>query len=199
MARVKRRIVDVDNPDRFVAGTTDDDPDDETVYLQAVRGASVVTVALERQQVAQLAHRMLLICGELERRGLMAIEAAPARGTGASVEGRAPTPGPPGASLDGSEVSLGRPASAPLVGPLHEEFRVGTITIGWDNDSSRVVVEAFALVFDAGAGESALLPETVPDDEDISDDDPLGPDLMRVRLIPLMALRFARQAARIAS
>ena len=141
---MKRRIVDVDSPDRFVAGTTGDDPDDETVYLQAVRGARVVTVALERQQVAQLAHRMLLICGELERRGLMAIEAAPARGTGASVEGRAPTPRPPDASLDGSEVSLGGPASAPLVGPLHEEFRVGTLTIGWDNDSSRVVVEAFA-------------------------------------------------------
>jgi hypothetical protein len=194
-----RRIVDVDSPDRFVAGTTGDDPDDETVYLQAVRGASVVTVALERQQVAQLAHRMLLICGELERRGLMAIETAPARGTGAWLDERAPSPGPPAASLDGSEMALSGLASAPLVGPLHEEFRVGTITIGWDNDNSRVVVEAFALVFDAGAGESALLPDTEPDDEDVSDDDPLGPDLMRVRLAPLMALRFARQAARIAS
>jgi uncharacterized repeat protein (TIGR03847 family) len=114
---------------------------------------------------------MLLICGELERRGLMAIDVAPAHG----------------------------PASTPLVGPLHEEFRVGTLTIGWDNDSSRVVVEAFALVFDAGAGESALLSDREPDDDDISDDDPLGPDLMRVRLTPLMALRFARHAARIAS
>jgi len=168
---VKRHIIDLDSPDRFVAGTAADDPDDETVYLQAVRGARVVTVALERQQIALLSHRLLLICGELERRGLMAIEVAPARG----------------------------PASAPLVGPLHEVFRVGTLTVGWDNDSSRVVVEAFALVFDAGAGESALLPDREPDDEDASDDDPLGPDLMRVRLTPLMALRFARQAARIAS
>lgn len=195
---MKRRIVDLDSPDRFVAGTAGDDPDDETVYLQAVRGARVVTVALERQQVAQLAHRLLLICGELERRGLMAIEAAAARGTGASIHGQAPAPGLPAASVEGSDVSLGGPASAPLVGPLHEEFRVGTLTIGWDNDSSRVVVEAFALVFDAGAGESALLPDTEPDDEDISDDDPLGPDLMRLRLTPSMALRFARQAARLA-
>jgi len=175
---VKRHIIDLDSPDRFVAGTAADDPDDETVYLQAVRGARVVTVALERQQVAQLAHRMLLICGELERRGLLAIEAEP-------------LPAPYAATRDSG--------SAALPGPLHEEFRVGTLTIGWDNDSSRVVVEAFALVFDAGAGESALLPDTVPDDEDISDDDPLGPDLMRVRLTPLMALRFARHAARIAS
>ena len=177
---MKRRIIDLDAPDRFVAGTAGDDDDDETVYLQAVHGPRVVTVALERQQVAQLAHRMLLICGELERRGLLAIEAAAA----------SPAAGRRDAATRGS---------AALVGPPQEEFRVGTLTIGWDNDSSRVVVEAFALVFDAGAGESALLPDTEPDDEDISDDDPLGPDLLRVRLTPLMALRFARQAARLAS
>jgi hypothetical protein len=121
---------------------------------------------------------MLLICGELERRGLLAIEAGPP-----SVAD--PSPGSSGGSV--------------LAGPPREEFRVGTLTIGWDNDSSRIIVEAFALVFDAGAGESALMPDTEPDDEDISDDDPLGPDVMRVRLTPLMALRFARQAARIAS
>lgn len=175
---MRRRIIDLDAPDRFVAGRAGDAGEDETVYLQAEHDHRVVTVALEREQVAQLAHRMLLICGELERRGLLAIEAEP-------------LPAPHAATRDSG--------SAALPGPLHEEFRVGALTIGWDNDSSRVVVEAFALVFDAGAGESALLPDTVPDDEDISDDDPLGPDLMRVRLTPLMALRFARQAARIAS
>jgi hypothetical protein len=60
-------------------------------------------------------------------------------------------------------------------------------------------VEAYAMVFDAGAGESALAPDAEPDDEDVSDHDPLGPDLLRVRLTPDMALRFARQAARLAS
>jgi uncharacterized repeat protein (TIGR03847 family) len=175
---VKRRIIDLDAPDRFVAGTADDADEDATVYLQAVHDQRVVTVALERQQVAQLAHRMLLICGELERRGLLAIE------TG---------------SLPMPDAATGDRGRATLEEPLREEFRVGTLTIGWHNDSSRVVVEAFALVFDAGAGESALLPDAEPDDEDISDDDPLGPDLLRVRLTPLMALRFARQAARIAS
>jgi uncharacterized repeat protein (TIGR03847 family) len=177
---MRRRIIDIDAPDRFVAATTGE-ADDEAVYLQAVHDHRVVTVALERQQVAQLGHRMLLICGELERRGLLAIEAgAP------SVAD--PSPGGPGSS-----------SGAVLAGPPREEFRVGTLTIAWDNDSSRVIVEAFALVFDAGAGESALMPDTEPDDEDMSDDDPLGPDVMRVRLTPLMALRFARQAARIAS
>jgi uncharacterized repeat protein (TIGR03847 family) len=175
---VKRRIIDLDSPDRFVAGQAGDAEDDETVYLQAEHDDRVVTVALEREQVAQLAHRMLLICGELERRGLLAIEAEP-------------LPAPCAATRDSG--------SAALLGPPQEEFRVGTLTIGWHNDSSRVVVEAFALVFDAGAGESALAPDTEPDDDDISDDDPLGPDLLRVRLTPRMALRFARQAARIAS
>jgi uncharacterized repeat protein (TIGR03847 family) len=174
---MRRRIIDIDAPDRFVAATTGE-ADDEAVYLQAVHDHRVVTVALERQQVAQLGQRMLLICGELERRGLLAIEAG------------APSVADP---------SPGGSGGAVLAGPPGEEFRVGTLTIGWDNDSSRVIVEAFALVFDAGAGESALMPDTEPDDEDISDDDPLGPDVMRVRLTPLMALRFARQAARIAS
>jgi uncharacterized repeat protein (TIGR03847 family) len=168
---VKRRIIDLDAPDRFVAGMADATDDEEELYLQAVRGPRVVTVALERQQVALLSHRMLLILGEIERRGLLAIEAATAS----------------------------RPDEGSLREPLQAEFRVGTLTIGWDNDSSRVVVEAFAMVFDAGAGESALAPDAAPDDEDISDDDPLGPDLLRVRLTPDMALRFARQAARLAS
>jgi uncharacterized repeat protein (TIGR03847 family) len=166
-----RRIFDIDGPDRFVAGLADEDGDGESCYLQAVRGTRVVTVALERQQVGLLAERMLLLVGELERRGLLAIEAEPTAGRDA---------------LRMSE-------------PGHEEFHVGTLTIGWDNDSSRVVLEAYAMVFDAGAGESALPPDDEPDDSEIPDDDPLGPDLLRVRLTPAMALRFARRAARLAS
>ncbi len=175
---MRRRIIDIDAPDRFVAAIAGEADDDEPVYLQALHDHRVVSVALERQQVAALAHRMLLICGELERRGLLAIEA-----------GALPEPGPSSSSV----------GAALLAGPPREEFRVGTLTIGWDNDSSRVVVEAFALVFDAGAGESALAPGAEPDDQEVSDDDPLGPDVFRVRLTPSMALRFARQAGRLAS
>ena len=175
---MRRRIIDIDAPDRFVAATAGEVDDDEPVYLQVLHEQRVVSVVLERQQVAQLAHRMLLICGELERRGLLAIEA-----------GTLPEPG---RSPSGTGAAF-------LAGPPREEFRVGTLTIGWDNDSSRVVVEAFALVFDAGAGESALAPDAEPDDQEISDDDPLGPDVLRVRLTPGMALRFARQAGRLAS
>jgi uncharacterized repeat protein (TIGR03847 family) len=165
-----RHILDIDAPDRFVAGSAGEADDEEELYLQAIRGARSVTVALEREQVALLSHRMLLILGELERRGLLAIEAAAA----SPDEGR-------------------------LLEPFQVEFRAGTLTIGWDNDSSRVVVEVFAMVFDAGAGESALTPDTEPDEEEVADDDPLGPDLLRVRLTPSMALGFARQAGRLTS
>lgn len=174
---MSRRVIDLDAPERFIA-VREADEDEAAFYLQASRGGRAVTVALERPQVALLADRLLIVLGELERRGLLAIEA------GGPDDGQA---------SDGR----GETGHAP-VAPLHEEFRVGTLTIGWDNDASRVVVEAFALVFDAGAGESALPPDAEPDDEDFADDDPLGPDLLRVRLTPLMALRFARGAARLA-
>jgi uncharacterized repeat protein (TIGR03847 family) len=170
-----RRIIDLDAPDRFVA-LRDDDDDATTFYLQAARGARVVTVVLEREQVALLADRLLVILGELERRGLLAIEVRSGTRDGA------------GGGHDR------RVASSGPIRPQEEEFRVGTLTIGWDNDASRIVVEAFAMVFDAGAGESALPPGVELDDEDMPDDDPLGPDVLRVRLTPLMALRFARRA-----
>jgi uncharacterized repeat protein (TIGR03847 family) len=161
-----RRIVDIDAPERLFVAPVDDDA--EEVHLQVMRGHHGLSVALERQQVTMLAERLLEVLGELERRGLLAIEAWPPART---------VPEQP------SE-------------PLPVEFRVGTLTIGWDNDASRVVVEAFALVFDAGAGESALPPDLEPDEE-IPDDDPLGPDVLRIRMSPTAALRFARQAARV--
>ncbi len=177
---MNRRIIDLDAPDRFVT-LRDDDGDGATFYLQAARGARVVTVALEREQVALLADRLLVILGELERRGLLAIEAQ-------------------AGTRDGTGVRHDRQvAPAGPLRPQDQEFHVGSLTIGWDNDASRVVVEAYALVFDAGAGESALLPDVGPDDEDVPDDDPLGPDLLRVRLTPLMALRFARRAGDLSS
>ena len=171
--RVKRHIIDLDAPDRFVAGTADETDDEEELYLQAVRGPRVVTVALERQQVAQLAHRMLLICGELERRGLLAIEVAPAH------PGRTSTP-LVGAARRKSSASVRSPSAGTTTAPA-SSWRPSP----WSSTPA--------------PARARWLPDAEPDDDDISDDDPLGPDLLRVRLTPLMALRFARQAARIAS
>jgi len=160
-----RRIMDFATPDRFATGTVGD-PGDRTFFLQAVQGLRVASVMLEKEQVAVLADRVLAVIDEIERRGLAAIDA----GAAGIVDER------------------------PLEQPLHEEFRVGTMVIAWDDDVDRLVVEARSMTFDAGAGESAVHEGDEVDDEDIPDDAPIGPDVLRVRLTPYMAQQFARRA-----
>ena len=165
-----RRIIDLDAPDRFVAGTIGG-TGEGGCFMQAVRGTRVVTVALHRDQMAVLADRLLIILDELERRGLVAIDA------GAGVATREPR----------------------LAEPLREEFPVGALAIAWDDDGERVIVEVHSLLFDAGIGESAPPRGQDSDLDEVPDDDPIGPDVLRVRLTPLMAQRFARSARRIAA
>lgn len=75
--------------------------------------------------------------------------------------------------------------SAPLAEPLVEAFRVGTLTIGWDSARDQVVVEARAQVGEAEDEAAAA---------ELDDDDPTGPDLVRVRLAPAAALAFAERS-----
>jgi uncharacterized repeat protein (TIGR03847 family) len=157
--------MDFDAPDRFATGATGD-PSDPAFYLQAVQGPRTVSVTLEREQVAILADRMLAVIDELERRGLAAIDAGPA----------------------------GQADERPLAEPVQEEFRVGTMTIAWDDDDDHLVIEARSMTFDAGAGESALRDGDEIDDDEIDDDAPIGPDVLRVHLTPYMAQQFARRA-----
>lgn len=49
-----RRVFDFDTPDRFVAGATGE-PGERTFYLQARQGGALVSVGLEKTQVAALA------------------------------------------------------------------------------------------------------------------------------------------------
>jgi uncharacterized repeat protein (TIGR03847 family) len=79
--------------------------------------------------------------------------------------------------------------TGPLDEPLVEAFRVGTMTMAWDSDSDEIVIEARAEV------ESD---EDEDEDEpgEIADDDPDGPDLVRVRLNPTRARAFAERALR---
>jgi uncharacterized repeat protein (TIGR03847 family) len=163
--------MDFDAPDQFATGAVGE-PEGAVFYLQAVQGPRIASVMLEREQIAILADRMLAVIDELERRGLAAIDA-----------------GPPGI-----------PEARPLNEPVSEEFRVGTMTIAWDDDVDELVVEARSMTFDAGAGESALRDgEEIDDDDDIPDDAPIGPDVLRVHLTPVMAQRFARRAGVIAA
>ncbi|MBA2457108.1 MAG: DUF3090 family protein [Nocardioidaceae bacterium] len=113
-----------DSPDRFVTGTVGP-PGDRTFFLQAREGARLTSVALEKQQVAVLAERL----GEL----LARIEAP-------DTLNRIVVAVPDADVQDAAEVG----DTAPLDQPIEEEFRVGTMTLAWDEEVHAVVVEAFA-------------------------------------------------------
>ena len=158
---MSRRRYLFDPPERFVAGTVGQ-PGDRTFFLQARDGARVVSVVLEKVQVAVLADRL----GELLVR---------ARAPRAS-----PRPRRPPAAAAGDD-------TGPLDEPLNEAFRAGSLTLGWDGDAERVLVEARAQYEDGEAID--------PDDDDDEDED--GPDLLRVRMTADAARSFVARAARV--
>ncbi len=161
-----RRVHVFDPPDRFVADAVGR-PGQRTFYLQARKAGSVVTVVLEKVQVAVLAERMAALLGELRRRGLELPEEPP-----------------------------GGDDRAPLDEPLAEAFRAGTLTLAWDGRAEELVVEARAMTDDEGEeGESeAVARRDVEGASEIDDADPNGPDLIRVRITPTVALAFVRRA-----
>ena len=57
MAWMTRRLFIFDDPDRFVAGTVGE-PGERAFYLQARKGGSLVSVGLEKVQVAALTERL---------------------------------------------------------------------------------------------------------------------------------------------
>src|SRR3954449_6893301 len=110
------QLFDFESPDRFVAGTVGQ-PGERTFYLQAADGARVVSVALEKVQVAALAEKLDELLDEVRRRH------------------GADSPIPAAATVDLEDVR-------PLDAPVEEEFRVGTLALAWDDDSGQVIVEA---------------------------------------------------------
>lgn len=108
-----------DPPERFVAGTVGE-PGDRTFFLQAVEGERVVSVALEKQQVEALAERVDELLDDVIADG--------------SARGVVPAVAP--FVLDDD---------APLSTPVEEEFRAGTMTLSWDPDDERVVIEVFPI------------------------------------------------------
>ena len=170
---MSRRRYLFDPPERFVAGTVGR-PGDRTFFLQARDGPRVVSVVLEKVQVAVLADRLRELLSELERRGVEAAVAA-AEAAASAADDRAA--GPEARGED----------TGPLDEPLNEAFRAGSLTLGWDGDAERVLVEARAQSED---GE-----EIDPDEDDDEDED--GPDLLRVRMTADAARSFVARAARI--
>lgn len=118
-----------------MAGTVGQ-PGDRTFFLQARQGPRVVSVVIEKVQVAVLAERLDALIAEIERRGLP--EA---------------TPEPTALTDDG----------APLDEPLNEAFRAGSLTLGWDGGAEKVLVEARAQSED---GEAIDPDEDDDEDED---------------------------------
>src|SRR5678810_888509 len=103
-----RRTFVFDLPDRFVTGTVGE-PGQRTFFLQAREGRRVVSVILEKTQVAVLAERLGRLLLELDQHGI--------------VEDP-PTP------ID--------PDEKPLDEPLNEAFRAGTLSLGWDGEAERI-------------------------------------------------------------
>jgi uncharacterized repeat protein (TIGR03847 family) len=161
----RRRYI-FDPPDRFVAGTIGE-PGDRAFFLQAREGRRVVSVALEKVQVAVLAERLGALLEELGRRGVPEVET--------------PDPDPVTTAPDGDD-DLG-----PLDEPLNEAFRAGSLTLGWDGGAGLVLVEARAQDEEGEAID--------PDDDDDADED--GPDLLRVRMSAAAARGFVARAARV--
>ena len=117
-----RRRYLFDTPDRFVAGTVGE-PGNRVFFLQARDGTRVVSVALEKVQVAALIQRLDDLLDELERRG---------------IEGAG--------TLEAFDAD-----PAPLDEPINEAFRAGTLSLGWDTQDDLVLVEARE--HDRGRGE----------------------------------------------
>jgi uncharacterized repeat protein (TIGR03847 family) len=133
-----------DDPDRFVAGAIGL-PGQRSFFLQAVQGARITSVSLEKVQVALLADRIAAIVRELQERGV----------TGA-----------PDADVE----DLAGDDERPLDEPLRDAFRVGTLTISWDGDEAEVTIEARSAVEDDDVDEDDDEDEDVPDDSPIGPD-----------------------------
>jgi uncharacterized repeat protein (TIGR03847 family) len=135
-------------------------PGQRTFFLQASEGRRLASVSLEKQQVSVLADRI---------NDMLDSYAGGAGGdhAAASVED-----------------------NAPLDTPIEDEFRVNTLSLGWDEDRQVVVIECLdrdpdEVTIEEDEGASGLLPDE--------------PRLIRVVLTPARARAFARRCQAVVS
>ncbi|MCY7396260.1 MAG: DUF3090 domain-containing protein [Nocardioides sp.] len=151
-----------DPPERFVTGTVGP-PGSRTFFLQARHGTRIVSVSLEKQQVAALAERIDQLLDEVM----------------SAQEGTATVP---------AVVPLGLEDSNPLEQPIEEEFRAGTMTLSWDPDDARVVIEVFPFT---------ETPVVDPDQLSTEPSEPEPEEVFLVRLPPGNARAFVRRAEQV--
>ncbi|MBF8251872.1 MAG: methyltransferase [Actinobacteria bacterium] len=101
--------------ERFVAGTVGQ-PGERAFFIQARHGNRLVTVAVEKLQVAALAERVELIINEFRK-------------SDSSIR------------LLTSEID-----DAPLELPIESEFEVGSISISWDESKKMMSIELLEIV-----------------------------------------------------
>lgn len=154
-----------DPPERFVAGTVGE-PGARTFFLQARDGARVVSVALEKQQVAALAERIDELLDEVM--------------TEARTEAVIPAVAP-----------VGLADEDPLDLPIAEEFRAGTMTLSWDPQAERVVIEVFPV------GEELVGLSDAEDVEEIQLDEAEPSEVFVVRIDAGHARAFVQRAERV--
>jgi uncharacterized repeat protein (TIGR03847 family) len=149
-----------DPPERFVAGTVGP-PGQRTFFLQARTGTRVTSVALEKQQVSVLAERIDQLLDDLIGNTEATVPAAPPR------------------DLEDN---------GPLEQPIVEEFRAGTMTLAWDADSERVVVEVFPV--------SDAEPDADPESEleIVVEEEVTYDEMLVVRIPPRVARAFSKRA-----
>ena len=155
-------VLEFDPPERFVAGTVGP-PGQRTFFLQASAGSRLTSVSLEKQQVSTLAERVTDLLDDFADR-----EAA------ADV-----------VSETGEDI-------APLSTPIEDEFRVGTMSLGWDAARQVVILECHdaqdALEVD-DEGEPMLEPEEPSE----------AATILRVVIEPAKARAFARRCLKLVS
>jgi uncharacterized repeat protein (TIGR03847 family) len=151
-------------PERFVAGTVGP-PGERTFFLQARGGGRLVSVVLEKVQVALLAEKLEELLTEAHRRF----------------------------GIELPDVVPGPTDNEPLDVPVDEEFRVGTLGLAYDVDTSTVVIEAIA----AGEGEAEAEAEAEVAEEEPTEEDDEDLDRLRVRLTPQAARAFIDRAKRV--
>jgi uncharacterized repeat protein (TIGR03847 family) len=163
------QVYEFEPPERFVAGTVGP-PGERTFYLQARGGGRLVSVALEKVQVSLLAEKLDELLGEANRRFGLELPVA-----------------------DGLPTD-----NEPLDSPIDEEFRVGTLGLAYDVDTSTVVIEAIAA---ADAGEETEIETDGEDEDEIGEEefDAATADLdrLRVRLTPAETRAFIERAKRV--
>ncbi len=149
-----------DPPQRFVAGTVGE-PGQRAFFLQASEGGRVTSVGLEKQQVQLLAERVTTLLDEMMR----------ARGGDPDIP----------AIIAEQEVD-----SEPLQTPIEEDFRAGTMTLAWDEEIKRVIIEVFAL-------------EEQVDETEAEAETDQASEAMIVVLPPVEARAFCARAAQVVS